>query len=416
MFNPNLARRPILSSRVYFKRAWSSFTANDTSLTIDALKTSFSYVWLRDSCQSSPECIHPTTLQKLHRTSDIPVDIRPATNGIASKEDGFHIKWTDGHESFFHKSFLERHSSPENLFKFHKDVQQVPWDNTSITKSQDLFVPYDSLKDVTGLATAIAQLGKYGLLFVRGVPNGETSNETCELRTLAGLFGHIRPTFYGETWDVKNVRNSRNIAYTNLDLGLHMDLLYFEHPPRYQILHCLKNRVRGGTSIFVDAIHAASILRQSHPDDFNVLASTPVAYHYVNDGHHLHHEHPTIELASLVPPGMPPQIKYINYSPPFQAPLPVSTPASFYPALGRFAKLLNAPENTYEYTLAEGDAVLFDNRRVLHARTAFYGLDGSDGQVEVGKEGETNRWLKGCYLEADAVMDRLRVLKANQEK
>lgn len=48
---------------------------------------------------------------------------------------------------------------------------------------------------------------------------------TCELRKLAETFSNIRETFYGQVWDVVNVRNSRNIAYTNLDLGLHMDLL-----------------------------------------------------------------------------------------------------------------------------------------------------------------------------------------------
>jgi gamma-butyrobetaine dioxygenase len=100
----------------------------------------------------------------------------------------------------------------------------------------------------------------------------------------------------------------------------------------------------------------------------------------------------------------------VNYSPPFQAPLPLSTPKEFYPALLRFGKLLNDPQNTHEYTLREGDAVLFDNRRVLHARTAF-----SDPESEPGK-GETNRSLKGCYLEADALVDRMRVLRTKIAK
>jgi gamma-butyrobetaine dioxygenase len=169
----------------------------------------------------------------------------------------------------------------------------------------------------------------------------------------------------------------------------------------------------GGTSIFVDALHAASLLRKSHPAEFDALAATRVPFHYINDGHHLHYEHPTIELdahtshndssTSELP------IKHINYSPPFQAPLMSSTPPSFYTALGKFVALLEPSANRMEYTLREGDAVLFDNRRVLHARTAF-----TDGPP-VGKgtrEGETNRWLKGCYLEADTILDRGRILRA----
>lgn len=79
---------------------------------------------------------------------------------------------------------------------------------------------------MTGLLTAITQLTQYGLLFVRNVPNDKTSDAECELRKLVEKFGEIRETFYGRTWDVRNVRQSRNVAYTNLDLGLHMDLLY----------------------------------------------------------------------------------------------------------------------------------------------------------------------------------------------
>lgn len=206
-------------------RAWSSLTTNDTSITVHSLNTSFPYVWLRDSCQSS-HCIHPSTSQKLHKTSDIPIDIKPIAGGVNVRENGVHIKWTDGHESFFDASFLKRHSSPSELLSFHKDIQQVAWDTSSISGKKDLFIPYQSLQTSSGLVTAITHLSKYGLLFIQDVPNSETADEVCELRKLADLFGHIRPTFYGETWDVKNVRNSRNIAYTNLDLGLHMDLLW----------------------------------------------------------------------------------------------------------------------------------------------------------------------------------------------
>ena len=186
----------------------------------------------------------------------------------------------------------------------------------------------------------------------------------------------------------------------------HISGRYFQHPPRYQILHCLRNRVEGGTSIFVDASHVASQLRQTDPSAFDILASTPVAFHYVNDGHHLHHSHPTLQLSRFPSAATGKhEVEFVNYSPPFQAPLPLDTPAKFYGALGKFARMLEDPAARFEYLLKEGDAVLFDNRRVLHARTAF-----TEREAETSEE-ETNRWLKGCYLEADAVMDRGRILR-----
>lgn len=143
----------------------------------------------------------------------------------------------------------------------------------------------------------------------------------------------------------------------------------------------------------MDALHAAN---QLTPQETSVLAATPVRFHYVNGGHHLHHAHPTLEFGTpLGDASRKEQITAINYSPPFQAPLPVDAPEGFVPALRRFAELLAKPEAAWRYLLQEGDAVIFDNRRVLHARDEF------------DESGE--RWLKGCYLGADEVWERTRV-------
>lgn len=225
----NSAARELLASRKLnfpfiskiFNRRFA-YSTTDSGLVIK--DASFPYRWLRDSCQC-PACIHPSTSQKLHRTSDIPPDTRPSSDGIRASEEGLHVEWTTGHKSFYSSQFLERHSSPSKLAAAHKDLPRTPWDVSLLSKSRDLFVPYTSLENPSGLLAAITQLSQFGLLFVTGVPNIETSNDTCELRALAQYFSEIRNTFYGELWDVKNVRNSKNIAYTNLDLGLHMDLL-----------------------------------------------------------------------------------------------------------------------------------------------------------------------------------------------
>ena len=84
-------------------------------------------------------------------------------------------------------------------------------------------------------------------------PPTEEGPQSARLRELANIMGELRNTFYGLLWDVRSKAGARNIAYTNLDLGLHMDLLYFQNPPRFQFLHMLRNKVRGGASIFVDS-------------------------------------------------------------------------------------------------------------------------------------------------------------------
>jgi gamma-butyrobetaine dioxygenase len=139
-----------------------------------------------------------------------------------------------------------------------------------------------------------------------------------------------------------------------------------------------------------------------------------VPFHYLNDAHHLHRAHPTLQLDPHTG-----ALQHVNYSPPFQAPLPPAAPPAFFAALGAFAGALAAPTRVLRHRLREGEAVLFDNRRVLHARTAFGAAADPAEPEDAGHdpaahaevaEGESDRWLKGCYLEADAIEDRRRVL------
>jgi hypothetical protein len=73
---------------------------------------------------------------------------------------------------------------------------------------------------------------------------------------------------------------------------------------------------------------------------------------------------------------------------------------------------LKESNREWEFTLEEGDLVLFDNRRVLHARRAFRDLTEAE-RLERGVEiieGEPSRWLKGCYLDGEVVWDKLAIL------
>lgn len=168
-------------------------------------------------------------------------------------------------------------------------------------------------------------------------------------------------------------------------------------------------------------MQAALSLARSSPAQFATLAANPITFHYINDGHHLHHSHCTFELrpcvegdeceTSISVGSKHHEIVSINYSPPFQAPLHVRVSDAVYDALGNYAEILEDPRNRFEYLLREGDVALFDNRRVLHGRREF--IDQNEGQ---GRAGETNRWLKGCYLEEDAVLDKRRVLAGRLDK
>lgn len=138
-------------------------------------------------------------------------------------------------------------------------------------------------------------------------------------------------------------------------------------------------------------------------------------FSYTSSEHATRYTRPVIEL------GAGGSIDAVNYSPPFQGPLVLqrirhgkgSTISSdgerlaeLHEALGLFAELCDEPSMRYERQLTPGECVVFDNRRVLHARTSF--------SWEEGKEG--GRWLKGAYCDGDEVQSKWRVLEAKRRK
>ena len=455
LFLPKYRLFQVMRPSTIFWRHTSSLQVGLEGVRVPGIPQRFSYPWLRDSCQC-PQCVHPTTKQKLHESSFVDAHVRPRSgeDSVSLTPTGdLSIDWDANsdftgspHTSVYSRLWLERYASPTKLKAFHRDLDPTLWEVADIEDSKDLFVSYEGLKDRPTLLRAMRHFIHFGLIFIHGVPSEHTDGASCELQNFATIFGEIRETFYGRVWDVRNVKNSKNIAYTDLNLDLHMDLLYvlflslttdsrvnpllykryFQHPPRYQILHCLRNRVQGGESVFVDAFAAAEYLYRQSPDSFNLLATHPVGFQYLNDNHHLHRLHTTFVLTPphLLPPSADhlvdgtPALDHINYSPPFQAPLPVDAPRGLFTALAQFSELLKRPEGRYVYRLQESDAVLFDNRRVLHARAAFKEWQDHErpNDVPQTREGESSRWLKGCYLEADALLDRMRVLEAQLEE
>lgn len=175
---------------------------------------------------------------------------------------------------------------------------------------------------------------------------------------------------------------------------------YFSSPPRFQALHCLRNRVQGGSSYFADSFYAARHIQHNDPHTASILSRYPLDFEYDNDGHYLRCRHFIMNnLDSLR--------SHVNWSPPFQGKMrrvaPPRVPVKqaykaekeFYEALAKFEETLGRPDVQYEFTMKEGDLVFFDNRRVLHARREY---------------GEGERWLKGCYLDGEVVWDRLATL------
>jgi alpha-ketoglutarate-dependent taurine dioxygenase len=267
--------------------------------------------------------------------------------------------------------------------------------------SDNIFVSYtDFLSNDATTYQVLQQLSSHGLVFLKDVPDSSATDSSASLNAIVSRIGPIRTTFYGPTWDVRSVPQATNVAYTHRFLGLHMDLCYMDLTPQFQLLHSLRARAPGGESLFADAFAAAQRIRHEDPAAWEALCRFPVTFHYYNAGQSYRQIRRTVELDDPTDENAP--IKNVNWSPPFQGPFGEDVGMDGYNealrqylrAAKRFEELVSDKSNLFEYRLKEGECVIFDNRRVLHARQAF---DISKGE----------RWLKGAYLDRDVFASRL---------
>lgn len=398
---------------------------------------------LRDMCKC-PRCVDQSTRQKLFSTVDIPPNI--TFRGVTELPDGVEIEWgndlpgfDESHKSVFAKEIFDAMAARGTSKTLPSLPARILWTDSKF-RSEAPDLTYEAyMEDDTVLYKALRQLHSHGLLFLKDVPESPDS-----VSRIVQRIGPLKNTFYGETWDVRSVPEAKNVAYTSQDLGFHMDLMYMEQPPHLQFLHCIRSSAAGGASLFTDSFKAVSELLQSDEAAFCELEKRLITFHYDHiDSHYYQQSRPLIELAPLsfggttftsfksfrsytdrkrVDPRLREMFKLedylenVSWAPPFQAPFQTANShlyepwknlttqtedhiRQWHPAARKFNDIIHKEENIHERMMKPGECVLFDNRRVLHARKAFEVAD-------AGKE----RWLRGAYLDKDPFVSKLRVL------
>ena len=163
----------------------------------------------------------------------------------------------------------------------------------------------------------------------------------------------------------------------------------------------LENKAKGGETLLVDGFHVAQTLREMDPKAFETLCRIKIPAQYVGDAGVVHtpEPHPLITLNEAT--GQIVQIRYNNND---RAPLSSTTSnvrdsndiQEFYRALKVWNKLLTSQKNEFWFQLTPGTAVIFNNWRVLHGRSAFTGGP---------------RRMCGCYINFDDYRSRLTTLR-----
>lgn len=356
----------------------------------------FHHVWLRDNCRCE-KCFHPHTRQRLLDTLKIPLDIQPARIGVEA--EGFSIDWSDGHKSFIAFSFLRRYSydppiNSSNLSRPQRS-KRVLWDHTIVN-----CMPSVSYKDIFSsdeqtwrgdfyVLDWLRKIDKFGFCLVDHVPPNPEDTEKL-LRRIA----FIRETHYGAFWDFTADMKHGDTAYTSIALGAHTDTTYFSDPAGLQMFHLLSPPTshEGGKSLLVDGFGAAAKLRKENPEAYKVLSEMPIESHASGGA--------DVAFRPIFPKPVfshhpcTGELMMIRWNPDDRKPITGRSGQEvkkLYHALREWEKIVRSEEMELWTQMKMGQALIFDNHRVLHGRSSFQG----------------SRRLCGGYINRDDYRSRL---------
>ncbi|WP_116473933.1 gamma-butyrobetaine dioxygenase [Zobellella maritima] len=352
----------------------------------DGHESEYHYLWLRDNCPC-PDCVSTLTREQLFEICDVPLSIRPLEAQL--DQEYLHIQWdNDGHVSRFHPGWLRSHCYSEQARATRQWRPEI-WDKATIENTLPCYDCADIMQDDATLLSWLCQQRDRGIALLK---NTDTTPGT--LQQVAARISFIRETNFGTLFDVRSKPDANSSAYTNLRLPLHTDLPTRELQPGLQFLHCLENDATGGESILVDGFRIAEHMREQYPDDFAALSSLPMDFYNKDRHSDYRFRGPALVLDGQ---GTVIEVRFANF---LRGPLdvPASQVVRHYRAYRTFISLTREPRFQFEYRLVPGDLLVFDNRRVLHARQAF---DLQQGQ----------RHLQGCYVDRDELLSRIRVLE-----
>jgi gamma-butyrobetaine dioxygenase len=352
----------------------------------------FAATWLRANCPCG-RCRDPGSGQRLVSLTDLPAQVRIA----AVAESGGDLRitfWPDGHEAAFSRPWLARQSAPAADER--TEAAKRVWTAADFPAGPPAWSWPEYRSRDAAREAALAALLRDGMMLLRGVPA-----EPGAVLAVAQSMGYVRETNYGRLFNVRVAATPSNLAFTGLPIAPHTDNPYRDPVPTVQLLHGLAGAAAGGDSGLVDGFAAAGVLRREDPVAFGILAGTPVTFAYRDAGTELRATRPVI---GLDPAGRIREIRFNNRSmEPWRpggaadGPDPVASAAAFYAAARAFAETLARPALMLTFRLEPGDCVVFDNTRVLHARTGFAATG--------------TRHLQGCYADLDGGSSTVGVLR-----
>ena len=355
----------------------------------DGHASRFLYYWLRENCHC-PRCIHPDAWERTLDFLSVPIDIAP--DSLTVEAEGLRIEWPS-HEascegSFYSWSWLDAHRA-EREARLERKRRPRAWKTDEFSEASVAVDFAEVMETDQGLLALLEHVESTGVALATGVPAHEGA-----VLTLAQRIAFVEESHFGRYFQVESKPHAENLAYTPNALQPHNDLPSRRYPPGIQFLHCLRNDVTGGDSVLVDAIACAEALRSADKGAFELLADCRVTFASRSPDWHI------VNRATIIDVDEDGDIVGTRLHPALLGPVDVEPDVQmdFYRAHRGLLSIASSAEMQYRFRLEAGQCQVFDNRRILHARSSY---DPASG----------HRMLQGCYVCRDDFMSRLAVLR-----
>lgn len=320
----------------------------------------FHYVWLRDNC-ACRWCGDHESGSRFQLLLDIPALISPTS--VVLDSSVVTIRWNnDGHMSHFGVPWLLQHAY-DQLSLEGRRRRKTYWDGTIKQLPVVDFVAAEQVQEER--LRLFASVAQFGFVVVHNVG----IEPECTTR-LTDLLGYVRDTHFGKVSDLTLRADGRHIADYPVGILPHTDETYRPTPTGINIFHCISPCDKGGGwSTLVDGHRCAYLLRECDPRAFDLLCEHPVQHTRRIAGETIHSTHPAFLLDTNE------EVAEVRLNERTMSTLCVPEPLmeAMYAALRQAFTLAYATENRLSFRLEAGSALVFDNLRVLHGRTAVTG-------------------------------------------
>ncbi|AOY84269.1 TauD/TfdA family dioxygenase [Moorena producens JHB] len=254
----------------------------------------------------------------------------------------------------------------------------------------------------------ISDLDKFGIVTIKGVSPDDLEEKLDKITKKVGV---LRRRFHPTDINViepKPNNISLDKAYTGGTLEYHTDAPYYDLPPKIAFLACKKLEGEPPINYFCDGFKAASELKETHKEAYNILSTYLVnlarrrlrSHQEDSSIEHSLYSWDTQTLTKIIVTngfGEPEIIRIHSRSfSGFPSDYSGIQIKKFIEAYGGFLDLIKQDRFNVQMKLEPGNIVIIDNHRLVHARSKI--------------QGNTARMIYSCYIDEYIWNSRLRFL------